>query len=64
MRYYVTEIRKGRFAIRPMGALGTCGWIDGKAWSVVYINARSAGQAMLKFHVSHSDKEPIVEKRA
>lgn len=64
MRYEATHLRGNRYAIRPRGALGTCGWINGEAWNVVYINARSAPEAMLKFHCSHSGKEPIVAKEA
>lgn len=60
MRYYATEIRKGRYAVRPFGRFGTCGWIDGQAWTVTYINARNASEAMLKFHVSYSNKKPII----
>ena len=54
MRYEATQTRGNRYAVRPAGSLGTCGWIDGKSWIVVYINARSASQAMLKFHCSHN----------
>lgn len=67
MRYEATEIaplrrsRLRRFAIRPAGTLGTCGWINGEAWSVVYVNARSAPDAMLKFHCSRGT--PVVEQR-
>lgn len=64
LRYEATHLRGNRYAIRPVGALGTCGWIKGKAWTVAYINARSPAKALLKFHVSYSDKEPIVEQRA
>ena len=34
------------WAIRPEGALGTCGWIGGKPWTVVYSTARSAQRAI------------------
>ena len=25
------------WALRPVGALGTCGWINGVAWTVQYV---------------------------
>lgn len=62
MRYEATNLRGNLYAIRPLGALGTCGWINGEAWAATYINARSAPDAMLKFHCSRG--EPIIEKTA
>ena len=50
------------YAIRPAGALGTCGWINGEAWTVVYITAKSAPAAMLKFHCSHNGQHAIKEQ--
>lgn len=43
-----THLRDNRWAVRPAGCLGTCGWKDGKAWSVVYVNAKSAEAAIKK----------------
>ena len=63
MCYEATQLRDNRYAIRPAGALGTCGWINGEAWTVVYITARNAAQAMLKFHCSYQNREPITEKK-
>jgi hypothetical protein len=63
MRYEATHLRGNRYAVRPAGALGTCGRINGEAWTVTYINARNPADAMLKFHVSHSNKQSIVEIR-
>lgn len=31
-----------------LGALGTCGWMGGRAWTVQYIRARSAEEALRK----------------
>jgi len=62
MRYEATQLRDNRYAIRPASALGTCGWINGEAWAVVYITARSAAHAMLKFH-SYQNREPVAEKK-
>ena len=41
-----TEIRHREYAVRPKGALGTHGWIKGKAWQIQYIKAGSAEQAI------------------
>lgn len=30
------------WAIRPRGALGTCGWVNGIAWQVVYTKRKPA----------------------
>ena len=30
------------WAIRPKGALGTCGWINGIPWQVVYVKHKPA----------------------
>lgn len=43
-----TELKPGRWAVHPKGALGTCGWIAGKAWAVRYVNARNASEAIRK----------------
>lgn len=31
----------GVYAIRPKGALGTCGWVDGRPWQVRYVNHKN-----------------------
>jgi hypothetical protein len=31
------------WAIRPAGALGTCGWIDGVPWTVQYVKRKPVG---------------------
>lgn len=45
MELEATHLRDNRYAVRPKGALGTCGWINGKAWQVVYVRARNAAEA-------------------
>ena len=35
------------WAVRPRGACGTCGWYP-RAWTVVYVKARSAAEAIRK----------------
>ena len=62
IRYEATHLRGNRYAIRPVSALGTRGWINGEAWTVVYVNARNPADALLKFHCSRG--KPIVEQRA
>ena len=41
MEYEATHLRDDSYAVRPKGALGTCGWINGIAWTVVYVTAYS-----------------------
>lgn len=48
MKLEATHLRGERWAVRPEGCLGTCGWKDGKPWTVIYVTARSAGQALGK----------------
>ena len=48
MKYEATHLRGTRWAIRPEGALGTCGWINGEAWTVDYVNARTEREALAK----------------
>lgn len=43
-----TYLRGNRWAVRPKGNLGTCGWINGIPWTVRYVNARSAEEAVRK----------------
>jgi hypothetical protein len=40
------HLRDNRWAVRPVGCLGTCGWINGVPWTVCYVNARSEAQAV------------------
>ena len=49
-RLEATDLRGGRYAVRPIGQLGTCGWYP-FAWTVRYVNARSAADAIRKAKV-------------
>ena len=42
-----THLRDNRWAVRPEGQLGTCGFYP-KAWTVIYVKARSADEAIKK----------------
>lgn len=46
------HLRDNRYAVRPKGCLGTCGWISYKdasiPWTVTYVNARNADEALRK----------------
>jgi hypothetical protein len=43
----VTRLRGRRWAVRPEGQLGTCGWSP-CAWTVIYVNASNAAEAVRK----------------
>lgn len=47
MAYEATHLRDNRYAVRPAGAVGTCGWTP-VPWIVVYVNARSVNEALRK----------------
>lgn len=56
---YALELRKGFYAVRPTGKLGTCGWFtDGTAWTVVYVEAGSEEEALCRVR----NCEPPVKK--
>lgn len=40
-------LRGNRYAVRPEGSLGTCGWYP-YAWTVHYVNARGPAEAVRK----------------
>jgi hypothetical protein len=42
-----TLLRDRRYAVRPKGQLGTCGWYP-KFWVVIYVKANSPEQAILR----------------
>jgi len=44
-RYKIIVTRDS--AVRPQGALGTCGWAP-EPWTVQYVRARSAEEALRK----------------
>ena len=56
MKLSATYLRDGRWAVRPEGALGTCGWhtvcVQGTKvsvpWTVAYMKAYSAEEAIRK----------------
>lgn len=41
LEYTATRLRNV-WAIRPKGALGTCGWINGIPWTVTYLKHKPA----------------------
>lgn len=47
MKLEATHLRGRRYAVKPAGQLGTCGWHP-EAWMVVYVNARNAKHAVTK----------------
>ena len=47
MEMEATHLRGRTYAIRPKGALGTCGWSP-KPWTVIYVQANSALEAIRK----------------
>jgi len=43
-----THLGGGRWAVRPKGALGTCGWGKDGPWQTIYVTASSAQEAIRK----------------
>jgi hypothetical protein len=49
IEYEAVQLRAGRYAVRPVGCLGTCGWhANGKPWQVQYITALGEYAALRK----------------
>lgn len=42
------RLRENLWAVRPTGAVGTCGWIGGRPWMVQYVRAKDAEEAVKK----------------
>jgi len=42
------------WAIKPKGTLGTCGWIDGKPWSVIYV--KNLDSPIIRKRVKHIER--------
>lgn len=47
MKLEATHLRGNRWAVRPEGQLGTCGWHP-QPWTVLYVTARTAAEAIAK----------------
>jgi hypothetical protein len=47
MELEATHLKDNRYAVRPAGQLGTCGWSP-KPWTVIYVNAKNADEAIRK----------------
>ena len=47
MQLEATHLRGNKWAVRPAGQLGTCGWHP-RAWTVQYVTARSSDEAIRK----------------
>ena len=45
MKLEATHLRGRRYAVKPEGQLGTCGFYP-RAWTIHYVNANSAAQAV------------------
>ncbi len=48
MELEATILRDNNYAVRPKGCLGTMGWKDGIAWTIVYVNAKNEKEAIQK----------------
>ena len=47
MKYEADHLRGNRWAVRPQGQLGTCGFYL-EPWDVVFVTARSESEALRK----------------
>lgn len=61
MELEATLLRDNRWAVRPQGQLGTCGWHP-KPWEVVYVTAFSEAEAVRKAKVLGFKREQPPEK--
>jgi hypothetical protein len=39
------QLHSGKWAVRPIGQLGTCGWYP-EPWTIQYVSARSESEAI------------------
>lgn len=51
-----THLRDKHWAVRPEGALGTFGWIDERSWTVIFVTAGSAEEALRKAGSAFDDE--------
>jgi len=47
IEYEATKLQGNRYAVRPKGQLGTCGWYP-IVWTVIYVTAFNEQQAIEK----------------
>lgn len=43
------KLNSDTYIIRPEGALGTCGWIQGKPWDIWYVKPKEAQRALREY---------------
>ena len=43
-----TRLRDNKWAVRPKGCLGTCGWHEGVAWTAVFVTAYNEREAIIR----------------
>ena len=48
MKLEAAHLKDNKYAVRPAGALGTCGWIEGQPWDIMYVHANSPEDAVEK----------------
>ena len=53
-----THLKENRYAVRPSGQLGTCGFYP-YAWTVVYVNARSEADAIRKAKTASESNQKL-----
>lgn len=46
--FEAVRLRGNRYAVKPAGTCGTCGWIDGRPWTVVYVTAKNDADAVIR----------------
>jgi len=47
MMYEITRLRNS-VCVRPVGALGTCGWINGTPWHAHFFTKEAAAMRWIK----------------
>lgn len=50
MKYEATQLTKS-VCVRPVGCLGTCGWINGKPWQATFFPSMAKANTWIREQV-------------
>ena len=57
MKLEALHLSGRRYAVRPQGAIGTCGWIAGQPWQVTYVEANNEKHACRRVNAGQESVE-------